>query len=290
MKAAITGGTGFIGKQVVCQLEAMGYEVTLIGRSDIKGETSLLRQKLNNASLVINLAGAPIIDKWTDYHKKNIYHSRIHTTRNLVYAMDPKSTRLFISASAIGIYSEEGVQTESKFTYAYDYLALVRNDWESEAMRLSNNIRTVIFRFGVVLGKGGALQKMLPLFKYGLGGIIGNGEQAYSWVHIKDVVEAISFVISNPECKGVHNITSPNPVSNKTFTEALAGKLKRKAILKVPAFVLKMKYGEGANVLLTGQTVIPERLLAQGFSFQFPEIDGALENIINQNSDLQKLS
>ncbi len=287
MKAVVTGGTGFIGRHIVSHLESLGYEVVLIGRSDIKGETSLLKDKLKNASLVINLAGTPILKRWTDYHKRSIYHSRILTTRYLVYAMDPNVNALFISASAIGIYSGEGEHTENKFTYGHDYLALVCNDWESEALHLSTRIRTVVFRFGVVLGKRGALQKMLPLFKLGLGGQIGNGKQAYSWVHIDDVVGAINFAIEHKECKGIYNLTAPNPVSNKIFTHTLAKTLKRKAFLTVPAFVLKMIYGEGATILTNGQTVFPERLIAEGYTFQFPDLAPALENIIHQNSESQ---
>jgi uncharacterized protein len=284
-KAAITGGTGFIGQHVVRRLESLGYEVVLIGRSDISGETSMLKKKLKDASLVINLAGAPVVERWTEDYKKNIYQSRIHTTTNLVYAMDSISTKLFISASAIGIYSADQDQTENNYSYSYDYLALICNDWETEAMRLSGHIRTVVFRFGVVLGDGGALQKMIPLFKLGLGGVIGNGNQPYSWVHIDDVIGAISFVIEHAECNGTYNLTSPNPITNKIFTKTLALKLKRKAWLSIPAFILKMRYGEGANTLINGQRVFPERLLAEGYRFQYHDIASALENIVDQNSE-----
>ena len=285
MKAAITGGTGFIGKQVVRQLEAMGYEVVLIGRSDITGETSLLKAKLKNTSVVVNLAGAPIIKSWTDDYKKEIYSSRIKTTTNLIYAMDMVSTRLFISASAVGIYADKGEHTESSFNYADDFLASVCKEWETEAIRLSDKVRTVILRFGVVLGKGGALHKMLPLFRLGLGGVITNGKQPYSWVHINDVVGAITFVIEHNNCKGIYNITAPHPVTNRIFTQALAKTLKRAAFLPVPEFLLKMIYGEGATVLVSGQTVYPEHLLEDGYAFQFPEIAGALDNIIHHNKE-----
>jgi uncharacterized protein len=281
MKAAIAGGTGFIGKQVVDHLAAMGYDIVLIGRSDITGETSLLKAKLKNISVVVNLAGAPIINRWTDDYKKEIYNSRIKTTTNLVYAMDTVSTQLFISASAVGIYSNKGEHTESNYNYANDYLATVCKDWEAETNILSEKVRTVIFRFGVVLGKGGALQKMLPLFRLGLGGIIASGKQPYSWVHIKDVLGAISFVMEHSECKGIYNLTAPHPVTNHIFTKALAKTLKRAAFIAVPAFILKMIYGEGASVLIGGQSAYPQHLLEDGYKFQFPEVEGALENIIH---------
>jgi uncharacterized protein len=137
----------------------------------------------------------------------------------------------------------------------------------------------------VVLGKGGALHKMLPLFRLGLGGVIGNGNQPYSWVHINDVLGAISFVMEHTECKGIYNITAPHPVTNRIFTYALAKTLKRTAFFPVPKFLLKIIYGEGANVLISGQTVYPEHLMADGYSFQFPEIAGALDNIIHHNKE-----
>ena len=256
-----------------------------MSRNDITGETSLLKEKLKNASIVINLAGAPIIKRWTEEYKKVIFYSRIKTTTNLIYAMDMESTQLFISASAVGIYSDKGEHTESNFNYAGDYLAYVCKEWEAEANRLSEKVRTVIFRFGVVLGKGGALHKMLPLFRLGMGGVIGSGKQPYSWVHIKDVLGAFSFVMEHTACKGIYNLTAPHPVTNRIFTHALAKTLKRGAFLPVPSFALKMIYGEGASVLISGQTVYPEHLMKDGYSFQFPEIEGALDHIIHHNEE-----
>ena len=158
-KLAITGGTGFIGSQIVQQMQAMGYEVVLISKADINSETNMLKQKLKNASLVINLAGAPIIKDWTEPYKKYLYTSRVHTTTNLVYAIDRDSTKLFISASAVGIYGNNGPQTENNFTYADDFLGKICRDWETEALYLSDSVRTIIFRFGVVLGKWWCLAK-----------------------------------------------------------------------------------------------------------------------------------
>jgi len=130
MKLAITGGTGFIGSQVVQYMQSLGYEVVLISKADINSETNMLKQKLKGATLVINLAGAPILKDWTEPYKKYLYHSRVHTTTNLVYAIDRDSTKLFISASAVGIYSGNGIQTEDNFTYADDFLGKICRDWE----------------------------------------------------------------------------------------------------------------------------------------------------------------
>ncbi len=279
-KLAITGGTGFIGSQIVQQMQAMGYEVVLISKADINSETNMLKQKLKNASLVINLAGAPIIKDWTEPYKKYLYSSRVHTTTNLVYAIDRESTKLFISASAVGIYGNNGPQTENNFTYADDFLGKICRDWETEALYLSDSVRTIIFRFGVVLGNGGALQKMLPLFRRNLGGVIAGGRQAYSWVHIQDVLGAISYVLQHPDCNGIYNLTSPHPVDNRTFTKTLALALHKKAFLPVPAFALKVLYGEGATALINGQTALPEHLLNDGYQFQFPELKEAIEDLV----------
>lgn len=280
MKIAMTGGTGFIGTQLVRHLKTIGHEVVLIGRNDIKGETSVLKAKLSNAPVVINLAGAPIVHRWTKKYKRILFNSRIKTTSKLIYAIDTESTRLFISASAVGIYDDNGRHTENQFTYADNYLSKICRDWEKEAFRSKESIRTVVFRFGVVLGNGGALNKMLPFFKLGLGGTIGNGKQAYSWVHIQDILRAIPFVIEHKDCNGIYNLTSPNPTTNRAFTQTLAGVLNRKAFLFIPAFILKLIYGQGAIALIKGQSVLPERLLAEGFTFTFPHLKEALQHII----------
>jgi uncharacterized protein len=284
MKVAITGGTGFVGKHVVALLESLGYDVILIGRNEIKEETSLLKEKLKDIQIVVNLAGAPIMGRWTEFYKKIIYYSRIKTTTKMIYALDLQTVKLIISASAVGIYSGNGKQTETTYNYADDYLATICKAWEREAVSVSDKVRTVVFRFGVILGNGGALEKMLPLFKACLGGRIGSGKQGYSWVHIQDVIRAFSFVIQQKECNGIYNLTSPNPVTNAQFTKELAGVLKRKAFMAVPSFVLKWIYSEGASILTTGQLVYPERLLEEGFEFQYPDIKAALIDLIEKDN------
>jgi uncharacterized protein len=136
-----------------------------------------------------------------------------------------------------------------------------------------------------VLGNGGALQKIIPIFKLGIGGVIGNGNQAYSWVHIDDVMGAFLFAMEHPECNGIYNLTSPHPVTNKIFTQTLATALGRKAWLPVPKFFLKMRFGEGAIALISGQKVFPERLLAEGYNFLYADIGPAIENIVSEISE-----
>lgn len=281
MNIAITGGTGFVGTYVANYLRKEGHKIVLLGRRDLSQTDDNLKGMLDEVEIVINLAGAPIIVRWTKKNKENIYKSRIDTTIKLLNAINTEKTKLIISASAIGIYTSAGKHTEQQNDYGDDFLARVCMQWEKEALRHSEKIRTVIFRFGVVLGDGGALKKMLPLFKVGLGGKIGKGKQAYSWIHIDDLARAIAFVLDNPNSNTTYNLTSPSPSTNREFTKILAAVLKRPAVLSIPEFVLKILYGKGASVLTGGQCVLPQQLLNEGFVFRFPELKNALQDIIN---------
>ncbi len=222
--------------------------------------------------------------RWTEDYKKELYASRIDTTRALADAFgELKSTpRLFISTSAVGIYPPDVPCDEGAARLADDFLGNLAQDWELEASRAAElGIRTVIFRFGVVLGRGGgALAKMLTPFLLGLGGVIGNGLQPFPWVHIADLAEAFHFVIKQERCNGVYNLTAPNPVTNEVFTKALASALHRPALFPVPTFVLRLKFGEGVDALIKGQHVLPRRLLESGFKFSYPNIDEALKNLL----------
>jgi len=280
MKIAITGGTGFIGSKIVSFFKQQAHEIIFISRMDIMAGDGHLKKMLEEVEILINLAGAPILKRWTKTNKQIIYDSRIITTKKILNALNTDKTKLIISASAIGIYSSNGKHTEAEYKYADDFLAKVCSNWEQGALVLSDKIRTVIFRFGVVLGDGGALKKMIPLFKSGLGGRIGNGRQAYSWVHIEDVIKALTFVIENKNCNGIYNMTAPNPTTNKEFTNVLAGLLKRSAIFSIPGFLLKLIYGAGSAVLTGGQYALPQRLQHEGYVFSFPELKDALRNSI----------
>ena len=286
MNIAMSGATGFIGSHLSRAFGDKGWKVVPLGREDLKGTDGDFLKKLEGADVVINLAGASIAERWTEEYKEVMYSSRIDTTRKIVNALGRMNIkpRLFISTSAIGIYDTEGEHTEEDTHYADDFLGNLALDWEHAALKAGElGVRTVIFRFGVVLGlDGGALQKMLIPFRIGLGGIIGHGKQPFSWVHIEDLIRAYITVIEHEPYQGLYNLTSPHPTTNEGLTKALGHALRKPAFMHVPAFVFRLQLGEGAKVLLEGQRVLPKRLLESGFTFRFTEIKAALEDLVGK--------
>jgi len=282
---AMTGASGFVGTHLKRDLENLGWEIVPITRGDIQQGVEHLARRINGVNAVINLAGAPIAKKWTPQYKKILRASRVDLTHTLVDAFSQmkKKPGLFISTSAIGFYADGGPYTEEDFVQDKGFLGNLAEDWEHEANKASElGIRTVVLRFGVVLGKdGGAMQKMLLPFKLGLGGKIGDGQQPFSWVHIKDLERVYISVINDPKFQGTYNLTAPNPVTNATMTKLLAQTLSRPAFLTVPSFLLKMQLGEGAKILTNGQQVIPKKLLDSGFTFQFTDLKKALEDCLD---------
>jgi uncharacterized protein (TIGR01777 family) len=291
MKIAISGGTGFVGQYLVQNLfEDNKNEIIYLSREVLSKSTEELSQILENSDIIINLAGTPIVNRWSESYKKSLYKSRINTTNKIVSAVNSLKNRphLFISTSAIGIYKKdtqtddyEFTHTEEKNNYDSDFLANLCKDWEKEANNISDEVRTVIFRFGVVFGKnGGALSKMLTPFKLGLGGIIGNGKQHTSFIHIEDLKNAFDFTIKNKNISGTFNLVSPDTITNFKLTKTLGKILKRPTLFPVPAFVLKAIFGQGSTVLIDGQKVFPKKLLDSGFEFKFSTIENTLNDII----------
>lgn len=281
MKIAITGGTGFIGRHLSAHFIAANNEVLFIDRKMLALPAADLAGEISGCNVIINLAGEPVVGRWTKNKKEKILNSRISITRKVTEAVNmlPSKPGLFISASAIGIYNDKQVHDESSLNFGNDYLAEVCNLWENETDALSKDVRKVIIRIGLVLGKdGGTLQKILPLFRLGLGGKIGSGRQMMSWIHIDDVVSAIDFAIQN-EISGIVNLTSPHPVTNKEFTKALAKTLHRPAFIPVPVFALKLLFGEGAGVITQSSNVVPKRFLDAGFAFKFGTVESAFAEI-----------
>ena len=247
-------------------------------------EAEELAGKMQGGDIVVNLAGAPIIARWSKEYKKVLYDSRIKVTAKLVQACQKMDTRpgLFISTSAIGYYADQGTHTENNHVQADGFLGHLAYDWEQEALKAKKiGLRTVIFRFGIVLGSdGGALKKMLLPFKLGLGGTIGKGSQAFSWVHIKDLIRAYQQVIDDSSFSGVYNLTAPKPTTNRGLTKAFGRALCRPTLLRMPKFVLRLQFGEGAGTLTGGQWVLPERLQQSGFDFVFTDIESAVKDCV----------
>jgi len=277
---AISGSTGFIAGHVIKTLKE--YEFIKITRQEFTGDQKGLREKIEKSDMVINLVGAPVLKRWTNRNKKEIFDSRIKTTRIIRKTIDTVNKPIhLLSASAIGIYDGEGVHTETNYRYSEGFLNEVITNWEAEAKEVINNkMQTTIMRIGIVMAKDGGIYKTIsPFFNAGFCGKIGTGKQWMSFIHVTDLVNAIKFIIDN-NIKGIVNITAPNPVTNERFTMVMAKLLKKQAFMPVPVFVLRMMYGEGASLIYNGQKVIPELLINMGFEFKFPDIESALREII----------
>lgn len=294
----ITGGSGFVGSRLVPVLSAQGYDVTVLTRHPEKTAlhfnhavfTIKQLDRLNDTDIfdvVINLAGQGIADKrWTQGIKKQLHDSRIITTQKLISYLQAaeKKPECLISSSAIGYYgNQENKLINEQAPCDNSFSSKLCLDWEHEAQQAEVlGIRTCYLRTGIVLGKkGGALSKMLPAFKLGLGGPMGNGRQWMSWIHMNDLIGIILYVLNNKGIKGAINATALNPVTNKVFSSTLASVLKRPAFMPMPAFVLKLMLGEMAQeLLLSGQRVMPEKILEAGYDFQYAELENALSEVV----------
>jgi len=286
MKIAISGSTGFIGKQLTDYLLHCGNEIIVISRKDFADADNQLAKIVNSADVILNFAGSSVLCRWNKQNKRQILSSRIDTTRLLVEAVRknlPDNTpKVFINASAIGIYKNKDIHDEFSTALGDDFLASVCKAWERETGPLKEvNIRTCIVRIGIVLGTtGGSLGKLLPLFKAGLGGKIATGKQPFSFIHILDFCRSIEHLIENPQSSGIYNLTSPEPTTNELFTKALSGCLHRPALFTVPEFSLKLIYGEAAGIITSGVYATPAHLMHENFQFMFPDISSALINLV----------
>ena len=296
-KVLVSGASGLIGSALLRALQSSGYEVTRLVRSAIAGKGDvawdparpLAPESVSAFDAVVHLAGESIVGRWTDAKKRRVLESRVQGTRNLAEAVAaaPQRPRVFISASAIGYYGDRGEETlREESSSSNGFLPEVCRQWEAAAQPASAaGIRTAQMRFGVVLSaSGGALQKMLPPFRMGVGGNIGSGRQWSSWIDIGDVVAAILHVIKTDTLRGPVNVVGPNPVRNVEFTKTLAAVLSRPAILPLPAFAARLVFGQMADeLLLASQRVEPAKLSASGYVFKRPELRAALEAILEQN-------
>ena len=277
MKIAVTGASGFIGRRLVSKLRAAGEEVRPVSL-----RMGPQAQDFAECGAVIHLAGEPVAQRWTAAARERIRASRVDSTRSLIAGLRDAPPATLISASAVGYYGSRGdeILTESSGPAA-DFLGQVAVDWEREAQTVEEfGVRVVRLRSGMVLGRdGGALAKMLLPFRLGIGGPIGSGKQWMSWIHVEDLVSMIEFTLRT-SLQGAVNACAPNPVTNVEFTRELAGALHRPAIFPVPLFALKMLFGEMAQIVYASQRVLPEAALGAGFRFRFPEVRGALRDLL----------
>ena len=296
MKILMTGATGLVGKFLGVELVRRGHEIIVISRSQSSAQklcpfpcrvieatltdAPIASELLNSVDAVINLMGEPIATGfWTAEKKQKIQRSRIEATKNLVNSFTENKPKIFLSTSAIGIYGDQGdelLTEESKV--GNGFLAELCRGWEKEAQAMNTEFtRLVIARIGLVLSsKGGLLAELLPLFKAGLGGSLGSGDQWMSWIHIDDLISSFIFALENPNISGVFNAVAPNPVRNKEFTRTLAQILKRPRFAMVPKVMLQILLQEKSSLLTFSQRVLPKKLQSSGYQFQHSTLEKSL--------------
>jgi uncharacterized protein (TIGR01777 family) len=298
MKIKITGGTGFVGSHLAEHFLRGGHQVTAFGRSSnhprirhecfrhISADTTIpgaWQKEFEDADAVVNLAGVTIFKRWTDSYKKLIYDSRVLTTRNVAASLPQERRVVFCSASGVGYYgSREDEVLNEDHGPGNDFLANLSVDWEKEATGAAKkDIRVILMRFGVILGKGGgAMAKMIPAFKLFVGGSMGSGKQWFPWMHLDDLTAAVQFIINNDRIEGAVNFSAPNTIRYRDLARSLADALNRPAIMPAPAILIRLALGEFGNVFLASQRVVPSKLLDHGFSFRYPDISGAVKAVV----------
>ena len=297
----LTGATGFVGDELRYQLLRGRYRLVILTRNPARyKEEHADNQKfiswdddweseLKGCKAVINLAGESIFgQRWTRDVKKRIYNSRIETTRLLVNAIaaldEEKRPELMISASAVGVYGDTGDQEiTEEASPGSDFLAEVCVEWEAEARHLEQSgVRLVIPRIGIVLEEGGgAIAQMKTPFQLFAGGPVGSGKQYVPWIHRTDLCRFMEFALENENCKGVYNLSAPNPVTMGQLADALGNAMHRPSWMKVPSFALKMAFGEAAGPILNSTKAIPKKLQEEDFEFRFEEIHDAMNDIVS---------
>lgn len=306
MKVAITGATGFVGSRLVERLSEMGHSILVFSRNRDKAQRifpksaypqleivsytptqpGAWQEALAGCEGVVNLAGAALVDeRWTPERKQEIINSRVKLTENIVSAIakaDPKPAVL-VNASAIGYYGTSETATYDETSPSGDdFLSEVCQKWETAAEAVKDTgTRLVIIRVGLVMGMGGALEKMLTPFKLFAGGPLGDGNQWFSWVHRDDLVNLMINSLTHSEMTGVLNGTAPNPVRMKEFCQILGKVLNRPSWLPVPAFTLEALLGEAAKLVLEGQQVLPKKTQQTAFKYQYPQLEAALREILS---------
>lgn len=298
-QVVVAGATGGIGQHLVPFLIEKGYKISTIVRNVGKSKSlfsmvenhidwsndELIHKILSDSNVIINLSGASIgARRWTKAYKEEIYKSRIETTHILVRKLNEINLpKTYINASAIGFYPNFGDKLiDETVGEGTSFLSSLCVRWEREALLLGNIHRVVISRFGVVLQPNDILMKrMLASYRFGFGVVVGSGSQWFSWIHIRDLLNALLFSIENPNVRGIFNFTSPNPVTFSEVIRNIGNILNRPFVLNIPEYLIKLIFGEQAQMILSSQRVIPKRLLELGFTFEFETIEKALRSIIS---------
>jgi uncharacterized protein (TIGR01777 family) len=292
MEIGLTGASGFLGRHIIDQAVAEGDKVVAFSRNPRHQIRGCVRTEsfgpglhLNGLGAVIHLAGESIFGLWSNAKKERIFQSRVEGTRWIVKAIQgaPNPPKVFVCASAVGIYGDRGGEelTERHTTGTGEFLAEVSQAWEAAAQEATAaGTRVVSVRIALVLGTKGALAAMQPVFRLGLGGRLGKGDQWMSWVHIRDIANIFLYAAKTDSLSGPVNGASPNPVRNGEFTQVLGAVLNKPTFCTVPSFVLETVLPEQSTLMLDSQRVVPEKLLTSGFQFQFPSLKEALEDLI----------
>ena len=305
MKIAISGATGFVGSRLVERLHTEGHRILVLTRNPTFAQkvfpspafpnleiiaytpsvSGTWQDSIAGCDSVVNLAGEPIAEgRWTPERKQEILNTRKLGTQKIVEAIakaNPHPTVL-VNTSAIGYYgTSETASFDEDSASGNDFLSQVCREWEAEATKVKDtNVRLVILRFGIVLGNGGALGKMITPFKLFAGGPIGSGQQWFSWIHLDDIVGLIIQALTKPTMEGVYNATAPQPVRMNDLSTTMGNVMNRPSWLPVPGFAIEAILGDGAKVVLEGQQVLPKRTLESGFEYQYPNLQSALTQIL----------
>ena len=305
MKIAISGATGFVGSRLVERLHTEGHRILVLTRNPTFAQkvfpspafpnleiiaytpsvSGTWQDSIAGCDSVVNLAGEPIAEgRWTPERKQEILNTRKLGTQKIVEAIakaNPHPTVL-VNTSAIGYYgTSETASFDEDSASGNDFLSQVCREWEAEATKVKDtNVRLVILRFGIVLGNGGALGKMITPFKLFAGGPIGSGQQWFSWIHLDDIVSLIIQALTKPTMEGVYNATAPQPVRMNDLSTTMGNVMNRPSWLPVPGFAIEAILGDGAKVVLEGQKVLPKRTLESGFEYQYPNLQSALTQIL----------
>ncbi|MGE4558243.1 MAG: TIGR01777 family oxidoreductase [Desulfovibrionaceae bacterium] len=299
MRVVVVGGTGFIGKALCAELLRKGFAVDVVSRNPAKareifgpevrgvswslGEQGGLGEAVENAGGIVNLAGESIMGRWTGEKKRRILSSRLKAVESVVRAVEQAGSkpRVLLQGSAVGYYGPRGKNAlDESAEVGKGFLADTARQWEQASAPVEVfGVRRALLRTGMVLGDGGALARMLPIFRLGLGGPVGSGEQMVSWIHLQDEVGAIIHLLEHEDASGPFNLTAPGPVTNREFALALGRVLSRPAGMPAPGFAVRLMFGEMADeVLLSGQAALPSGLLNSGYAFAHPEVEEALRN------------